>query len=456
MLLLEAKGLKVNQQSIHFQLHSGEILAIIGPNGSGKSTLAKQISGQKWISEGILNRHLSLEQIIYTDFTADALNFNYQNFYYQQRYHAAEEDYGLTLQTYTRFDKNNFYHQFLFARLFPQADLSKEMIKLSSGETRKALIIKTLINEAKIYILDNPFTGLDQKSIQSLQLLFGELRKKYQKSLIILSSDLSQLPNQIQHIIQLEKPENTQIFQKINAIEKLNQSFLNPKFSKVLAIRNAQISLGRQVLLQNLEWCILKGEKWLLKGANGSGKSTLLSLLYADNPKSYSYDLQLFDRPRGSGESIWEIKKKIGFISPEIQAYWNGSEKVSKVVLSGLMDSFVPNRAISTAEMTDYELIMDCLAIQHLAEKSIFELSSGEKRMVMLARAIIKNPPVLVIDEPFQALDAFYKQLMYKALNILAIEERTIIQVAHLEDEVLPALQKVALIEDKKLKISSL
>lgn len=186
---------------------------------------------------------------------------------------------------------------------------------------------------------------------------------------------------------------------------------------------------------------------------NGSGKSTLLSLLNADNPIAYRYDFYLFDRKRGSGESIWDIKSKIGFISSEIQLYFNRAHSVQDIILSGFSDTMVLNRRINDEEEANYRSIIEALGLASMENAAFGRLSSGEKKTVMIARAIVKNPPVLILDQPFGDLDCARFSFLHHFLAKCADENRTVIQTAHHDREILPVMDHIALIENEALTL---
>src|SRR6185295_14005255 len=147
------------------------------------------------------------------------------------------------------------------------------------------------------------------------------------------------------------------------------------------------------------------GECWSISGPNGAGKSTLLSLVTADNPQAYANELYLFDQRRGSGESIWDIKRRIGFVSPELHLYFDRGTSCFDVIASGLFDTIGLFRQISTAQTEQVKAWIELLQLQQVQHRPLFQLSLGQQRMVLLARALVKNPPLLILDEPCQGLD---------------------------------------------------
>ena len=178
---------------------------------------------------------------------------------------------------------------------------------------------------------------------------------------------------------------------------------------EIIKFNNVTIQYGERTILKDLNWVVLKGEHWSLSGQNGAGKSTLLSLVCADNPQAYANDISLFGHRRGSGESIWDIKKHIGYISPEMHRSYKQNIPAIQIVASGLKDT----------------------------DRKFLEMSSGEQRLVLLARAFVKSPDLLILDEPLHGLDLCNRNLVKTIVDRYMFEnpERTLIYVTHYENE---------------------
>jgi molybdate transport system ATP-binding protein len=205
----------------------------------------------------------------------------------------------------------------------------------------------------------------------------------------------------------------------------------------IVKMNNVTVQYDEKIVLENISWEVNKGERWLLSGPNGAGKSTLLSLITADNPKAYANPVYFFGKKRGSGESIWDIKKRIGFISPELHLYFNQSSTCFEAVASGLFDTIGLFRQISDK---DTELVNDWMkfcGIENSKQKRLYELSAGEQRTVLLIRALVKNPPLLILDEPCQGLDNERKEEFLELVNEVCLAgNKTMIFVSHYESEV--------------------
>ncbi len=200
-------------------------------------------------------------------------------------------------------------------------------------------------------------------------------------------------------------------------------------------MNKVSIRYGDRTILSELDWTVHNGERWALSGQNGAGKSTLLSLVCADNPQSYACDIVLFDRQRGHGESIWDIKKHIGYVSPEMHRAYNRDMPAIRIVASGLKDSVGLYVKPSADDYTTCRQWMRFFGIEELADRTFLKLSSGEQRMVLLARAFVKDPELLILDEPLHGLDAARGELVKEIINTFCQRKnKTLIIVTHYKE----------------------
>ena len=449
---ISIRELHILGNKISWDIGEGELNAIIGSNKSGKTTLAKIICGRIFNYKGTLRKNIDFADISFSDYTADSARFHYSDFYYQQRYNFSDSPDLEPIKNYLEYDDNNVYQASIFTKVLTENILTKKIIELSSGESRKLLLLKSILKSSKIYVLDNPFTGLDSKSVFILTNVFKMMVDDYDKTVILLLNNDNQLAT-FDKTIYLNTPK--EVLKPENQSNKENIFFKTPnaKFNTAFEIYNQTIKVGGKTLITDLSWSIHKGEKWLLKGDNGSGKSTLMSLINADNPSAYSLDIKLFDRKRGTGESIWAIKSKIGFVSPEIQLFWDGTHSVKNIIFSGFSNTMVLNRKINEAEKQNYLMLLHLFQLETIENCSFGTISSGEKRMVMVLRALINNPPLLIVDEPFQGLDSNYFNFLYEFLSHCMDKGRTVIQIAHRENEILPCINHVAQIKNQRFNI---
>jgi len=199
---------------------------------------------------------------------------------------------------------------------------------------------------------------------------------------------------------------------------------------------NLDIAYGERIIQKDINWIVNKDERWALLGPNGSGKSTLLSYIFADNPLAYAKNIRLFGRKRGTGESIWEIKRRIGFTSSEMHLYYRKNVDCMTVVASGFFDSIGLFRKCNARQTLLAEELLEILHIPRLKNRSFLKISSGEQRLVLFARAIIKNPELLILDEPFHGLDADNKRRCTSIVESFAHQDgKSLIYVTHRKEE---------------------
>ncbi len=417
-----------------FELRDGECIAIVGPNGCGKSTLLEMIRGGFYLREGTLRLDLRDEsyRAIRTVEFDNAYSTTETQYYYQQRWQAFEREASPLAGELLGAEESEWREQ-LFDLLNIRPLLSKEIITLSSGELRRFSIARGLLQRPQVLILESPYIGLDPPTRQLLSDLLLQVRTRLGVSVIMTLPAPDQIPAVVTHVyfmengVVSEKMSAASVFDAMQSIRpkaylpSLPKLHDTPLFDKVVEMRHVDISYGPRQIFRDLNWTVRSGEKWNVTGPNGSGKSTLLSLVNADNPRAYSLDITLFDRKRGTGESIWDIKRHIGYLSSEMHSGFITSDTVLEIVRSGLEDGYrgvlpqhpprvmaaVPNRHCRLDRQEDALLMrwLELFGAEHLAQRSYNTLSSGEQRYVLLIRSFVKDPDLLILDEPFQGLD---------------------------------------------------
>jgi molybdate transport system ATP-binding protein len=218
----------------------------------------------------------------------------------------------------------------------------------------------------------------------------------------------------------------------------------SPGVTELVRLRHVTVRYGKTVILSDINWTIRAGESWALLGPNGSGKTTLLSLILGDNPQVYTNEVVVFGRPRGSGESVWEIKKHIGWVSPELHLHFNDSATCFEVVASGFHDTVGLFQPPSARQRTAARRWLARFQLLEFAHRPLFSLSAGLQRMVLLARALVKNPRLLILDEPSQGLDSAHRSLFVRAVDaLIRAGTVTAIYVTHRHDEIPPCITRV-------------
>jgi molybdate transport system ATP-binding protein len=451
---------------IEWSVHRGEQWCIIGPNGSGKTLLADFIAGKHAIRSGTIQYGIRgdrypTDRIRKVCFESTYSLADYRNMYYQQRFHATENEETPTIrELLLREGEDPKYTEQLCNRLKIQPLMEKRLIMLSSGELRKVLIALFLAKKPELIIFDNPFSGLDVQNRKELDEFLMLLAQ--QQPMIFIVPSPNEIPQATTHILKAEHFQYSAWGALTKeSLQKLKEAFPTtaPAISKglpapllttdasyeyVLKMKDIHLGYADRKIFDGLNWTIRKGEKWALSGPNGSGKSTLLSLLAADNPHAYSLDITLFDRKRGTGESIWDIKRHIGYISSEMHLYFQGEQTCSKIVASGLFDTIGLFRQCSEKEYEIAHEWMEIFGIAHLKDRYYAKLSGGEQRLTLLARTMVKNPDLLILDEPLHGLDEQNKR---HALNIIErfCEQtgKTLIYVTHIKEETPPCISHI-------------
>ncbi len=450
-------------KDLSWEMKTSETWAIVGATGAGKTSFLKALTGEYFLkkgnifynfegSEAPITDFLDLEEhlIAFVPFKEASRAFDYSRHYYQQRYNATEAEDSITIEDFLRPEIHVDYtpeQKSILELLSLETLRPLQFIKLSTGETRRVRLAKALLSSPQLLLLDNPFVGLDKAMCQTFSVYIDKLVAAGIK--IIITGNYDELPSSVTHILEIENAgikQNTTkekfltSFHTMNEIEKNVLNFQRKKrqfgFKTVVEMKNVRLNYGEKEILKDFSWTVRGGEKWALLGANGSGKSTLLSLIFGDNPKAYSNPIKLFDRRRGSGESIWDIKKKIGFISPEIQFYFEQGLTCEAVAASGFFDTMQSGRALSKREQNNLDALFDFFGLTTLLDQDFEYISDGQQRVVLLIRALVKDPPLLILDEPFQNMDAFYLQRSMQLLEQYCNADKTLIIVTHYTAEI--------------------
>lgn len=443
-------------QKINLSTQNEEHWAIIGPSGSGKTTLAKAICNAIFFRGNIdityeTNTESKPNVILIEQQHRFKNKSNVENFYYQQRYNSTDKEDAVTVEQELNLAATNTHEKEKWIAFFSiEHILNKPLIQLSNGENKRLQLVKTMLKKPDLLVLDNPFIGLDTAGRESLKSALNVISS--QGISIILIASEQDLPSCITHTAYLEEGKisiqgiksGTTRFHQNNQPEIIDNSLLNKCFTPqetdfryAVNMIDVNVQYNHINILSNINWQVKAGEKWCLTGPNGSGKSTLLSLISADNPQAYANEVYLFDRKRGSGESIWDIKKRIGYLSPELHLYFHQHETCFQTVASGLFDTIGLFRK-PTATQTELVLNwMKLLHIEKFAEKWMHQLSLGEQRLVLLARALVKSPALLILDEPCQGLDKQQTHFIKKIIDkICESPKTTLLFVSHYEEDV--------------------
>ncbi len=472
---------------LNFTVNKGENWALIGESGSGKSALLQTIAGRFNITGGDVHYHF------FDDFLKNAgeldghLTYhklvalvepkhhfknlsNTSDFYYQQRYNSSDSEDALTVEEYLATIKpvpgRRVYWDFEKVIQLLRLNLlrDEQLIKLSNGETKRLMIAAALLKNPALLLLDSPLTGLDVQTRAAFSGIIDEIIAS--GTTVIMATSPYEIPAGITSVAVLKagaisqtmpknefKPETFLSGDKDEVDNSLLKSLLNdraerPVYRHIVKMNNVHIKYGDKVILDGINWKIVPGERWALLGPNGAGKSTLLSLINGDNPQAYANDIVLFDKKRGTGESIWDIKSKIGFVSPELHQYFPTDNSCLQVIESGYYDTLGLFRQSSKTKAETALQWMKALEIEKYARVLLKNIPASAQRLCLLARALIKNPDLLIFDEPCQGLDA-HQQHHFKTLvdTICGMSNVTLIYVSHYQQEIPESVTKVLKLE---------
>ena len=443
-------------------VYSGKIYSVVGANGSGKTTFANILTkGWNIGMNKILGdkKSLKIKTIEFSDIHSLT---GCKDSYYQQRFEAAMNEDMPTVGDLIAGKIGEETWRTLCDRLSLQSIDHKAVNCLSSGELRKFLIVNLLSENPDILILDNPYIGLDAPSRDLLNELLLHIAENGTAGMLLLCNP-TDIPQFTDYIVPIENLtvlptidiSQTDIASAIKSIDSLfpdrelgeipeNEHPAAADFANAFELHDCKVKYGQTTILEHVDWTVKRGERWALLGANGAGKSTLLSLVCADNPQSYCNDITLFDRRRGTGESIWEIKRRIGFLSPEMHLYFRDARDVTAVVASGLRDTVGMYVREPQAAKDLANKWLATFGLEKLASRRFDTLSSGEQRLVLLVRTLIKHPPVLILDEPLHGLDAVNKRLAKSVIEKTVAENNaTMVYVTHYQNEIPSIVDKV-------------
>ena len=428
-------GAKPVVSSISFQILSGQKTAIVGPMGSGKTSLAKALAGRLFRTGEVFFSCRNPDKRAYVMLVEQQHQFknrsNLSEFYLQQRFNSSDcEDAYTVEEELAGFEIEDWVSIFELSGL-----LKRPLIQLSNGENKRLQIVKSLAYQPDWLILDNPYVGLDVNGREILTKGLLSLDSKGIQFILICSP--GDVPDFINQVIELP------LLQDAPAKPEPLLRPLDP-FETALKMEKVQIKYGTKTILRDFSWQVNRGERWAIKGPNGAGKSTLISLITADNPQAYSQNIILFDRKRGSGESIWDIKRKIGYLSPELHLYFKEGGSCFSVVASGLFDTLGLFKRLSDEQTSQVNHWMQVMGIAHLKERSFLQISGGEQRMVLITRALVKNPELLILDEPCQGLDRVQTDHLKSVLDYLAENsDMTLLYVSHYDRDIPSCVNQV-------------
>src|SRR5690606_24574898 len=455
-----------------------------GPSGSGKSILGSLLTGNTAPTQGVFNTNIN--HATYIPQQEDFLNVSQQkSTHYSSRYEYNNNENLPTVKNYLESIKSKKPEMDrIISRLKLNLLINTKLLHLSNGERKRTQIAASLLKNSDLVVFDQPFVGLDTTSKKILHQVIFQLKK--QKKIVVIMCNEDDFFVGIDFILELKDGQMTHYFPSSKFIKQTSTGYkyhanntafkdfdfnTGKIFSTIVKMKDVNVTIEEKKILKNINWTVKSGEKWVLAGDNGAGKTTLLSLITADNPQAYTNNIVLFDNKRGSGESIWDIKKKIGFVSPELHSYFLRGQGIKNsvpglknksvynklpcidVITSGLNDEVGFSSSDSKNQLEMAEKWMNLLNLSHLLESAYINASLGEQRFLLLARALVKLPPLLILDEPCQGLDQKQTGLFISLLfQINLLINFTLIYVTHNKNEIPEWIDKMIILDKGEIK----
>nr|WP_295713064.1 ATP-binding cassette domain-containing protein [uncultured Halomonas sp.] len=372
--------------------------------------------------------------------------------------------------------------------------LDRAFRKLSTGETRKVMLIRALANKPDLLILDEPFDGLDVDTLAMLQAHLASIIDSVPMVLVLNRFD--EMPDFITHVAYLDKErgdkdrsDKERTYKKRGdkkrgdtgrlafTVDRQDDAAFNELYQllhlkttdlrvpeadpanklpaldpnqPLVKLKQATIQYGDTVIVDKLDWTIEPGQHWQLSGPNGSGKTCVLSLITGDHPQCYTNDIFVFGYQRGNGESIWQIKQFIGYVSTALQWEYRVSTSCKNVIISGFHDSIGMYTKSTDNQKKIADQWLELLGMKERADQPFNKLSYGDQRLLLIARAMVKHPPLLILDEPCLGLDDMNRQLVLALIEkICEGQETTVLYVNHhTEDKIKEIDNHLALVKN--------
>jgi molybdate transport system ATP-binding protein len=436
-------------KDINWQIEQHQHWLITGANGAGKSALAAVLAGYGEILAGSTSSIPS--KIGWVSFEAQAELI-------QAELKKDDADIVDVISLGTPVSEiiftdeiNSVTAQDLIQKFELNYILDRAFRKLSTGESRKVMLIRALSCDADLLILDEPFDGLDSATHAMLQ---NHLAQVVQHTpVVMVLNRFDEIPSFISHIAYMEQGElryqvereDAQAYAELYQLLHLKTTNLEVPAADAEAqtpaltpqqplvkLSNICVKYTDMVLIDGLNWTIEPNQHWQLSGPNGSGKTAVLSLITGDHPQCYTNDIFVFGYQRGNGESIWQIKQYIGYVSTALQWEYRVGTSLRNVIISGFYDSIgLYNKSTDRQKQIADEWLA-LLGMKNRGDQPFNKLSYGDQRLLLIARAMVKHPPLLILDEPCLGLDDINRQLVLALIEkICAAKETSVIYVNH-------------------------
>lgn len=454
---IQAKLAQGSLQIANFCPKSTENWAICGTSGSGKTALIALLTGElKSQCTGIIHKP-NASFVVCQD--------TFEQFLQQERLQDESDltdvfTQGQSVRTYlNRLCKEAKWQHLLanaLTQLAMQQHLDTGICALSTGEGQKLLWLMALLfdmtHSQAVLIFDEPFAGIDAASVQVLKKLLTKLYQQRQNPILYCTSQANTLPYEITHLLYLQQqqslfagtlanaqntPELAEFFTPKQSVQPLPEA-KNGQFKTgdtLVRLQQVSIQYGQRQLFKPLNWHIQAGQHWLIQGENGCGKTSLLELITGDNPQVYTNHVEVFGLRRGQGESIWQVKQHIGIVSGHLHSQYRTQTSAINVLLSGFFDSIGLYQKASTSQRNIALNWLERLNLKAQQHTSVQRLSKGQQRQLLIARALIKQPALLILDEPTNGLDSHSRlQFLHFIQQLTKLQHTSVLLVSHASD----------------------
>lgn len=433
-------------ENFNLEIKANDHYVIGGPNGGGKTILLELIAGLIHPAKGEIKYDFihgkSWEdyywqrkrkiKFIHTH-ALQTLVPHSNELYYQQRYYADDKENTLRVKDILAQGLEKKLEFDLTKNLHIQSLYNVEITRLSNGQLKKVLLLKSLLDELpSMILLDYPFEGLDHSSREDLCHFIDWIATTYAIQILLVDQHHN-LPTVIKKRLVIDnfnirQEEQVQTISIPTESKKISQTKLVHR-EPIVEIKNLKIQYGEKVILNDFNWTIFPGERWALTGKNGAGKTTLLSMIFADHPLAYSQHVSLFGKRRGSGESIWDIKKRIIYVGPELISYMNQK----RIMLTAKQYINSLNKKTDENKLTN---LVQYFHADGFIEKAVQTLSSGQLQLMFIISSLLSDKELLLLDEPFQFLDGVQKERVSSYLQRQLNTDTTLILITHYEEEI--------------------
>lgn len=440
-------------KGINWTWQEGEQWACVGPNGAGKTTLAGLLSRQLDWGSGRLERSAALQagHCSYVCFEQQKSLCDRDRRLDDSEFRSDARDPGTTVAAALGADLSGADCRRWIERLGIAHILDRGLRFISTGEMRKTLLLRAILQAPELLILDSPLDGLDRASQLGMAEILEQLLGT-DTHVLLLARSLADIPAGISHLLVLDEGEvvaagarepvladpRVQVLMSPPALSfgtlpaPAERPYTLAAGQPLLELNDVSVSYGDTPVLSGVNWTLRSGQHCNIAGPNGCGKTTLLSLVTGDNHKAYGQDITLFGRRRGSGESVWDIKQKFGQVDTQLHLNYSRGMAVLEVVVSGFFDSVGLYDDWGDRQLEIARAWLRALGMADLERRAFDTLSFGQQRMVLLARAMVKSPAILILDEPCLGLDRHHTRGILDAVDHIAEQSDTqVVFVSH-------------------------